>query len=609
MEPAEAEQRVGTTLRNKWKLERLLGVGGMAAVYVAVHKIGRREAVKILHPDIARSDDLRARFELEAHVANKFKHPGAVEIRDIDKTDDGAPFLVMELLEGESLSDRVRRADIAYHDLLRHLDELLDVLAAAHAQGIVHRDIKLDNLFVLKDGSLKVLDFGIARVRDGGPGTNRTRLGATLGTAPYMAPEQVTGNDVDGRADLFAVGATMFRVLAKRRVHEADNESELLVKMATQPAPSLASVAPSVPRDLCLVVDRALRFRREDRYPNAAAMQSDIRALRQGAPPSYALARWTEDGGAPAPAGGSSGQPTRIERTHDLAPAPPVVPPVSQRAPDSATRPLAASQPSRPDLGGPASVPIGLVPRRAPEAFASDPGPRSVGGPASIGSDLTAFAPAPPAPVGPPSAAISLRQHGLVLAPAASLRAASSADTATHAGDAEGLGSTLKSEGIGRQAPLAVLPSAADIPVQSAPPSGSVPYAPVGVPAYGKSFEDQKKILKLALFGVAFLVLGVVIVVVAWPSDGAPDSPYERTDAADPGDTKKPAGRAPAPRATQPPSPNVESQVTPTSNARPDPNRSDPPNNNPGQGSNPGGGNKGGGRGNQGKGKGHGKNK
>src|SRR5262249_14605355 len=159
----------------------------------------------------------------EAHVANRFKHPGAVEIRDIDKTDDGAPFLVMELLEGEPLTNRLRRGDIPAEELLRYVDDLLDVLAAAHAQGIVHRDIKLDNLFLQNDGSLKVLDFGIARVRDG---SARTRLGSTLGTVPYMAPEQVSGTDVDGRADLFAVGATLFRVLAKRRIHEAPTESE-----------------------------------------------------------------------------------------------------------------------------------------------------------------------------------------------------------------------------------------------------------------------------------------------------------------------------------------------------------------------------------------------
>ncbi|HVY47298.1 MAG TPA: serine/threonine-protein kinase, partial [Minicystis sp.] len=299
MDRAAAEARVGTTLCGKWTLERLLGVGGMAAVYSSVHKIGRRDAIKILHPEVTKITDLRARFEQEAQLANRFRHPGAVEIRDIDVADDGCPFLVMELLEGECVSEIAHRGPVPLDDVLRWTDELLDVLAAAHAQGIVHRDIKLDNLFVSADGRLKVLDFGIARVRDGAVSSSRTALGATLGTAPYMPPEQVQGREIDGRADLFAVGATMFRLIARRRIHDASNEAEMLAKMATQPAPPLATVAPNAPQPVCLVVDRALRFRREDRFPDAATMQADVRAVRAGQPPPHATARLLA-GDAPA---------------------------------------------------------------------------------------------------------------------------------------------------------------------------------------------------------------------------------------------------------------------------------------------------------------------
>ncbi|WP_129353471.1 protein kinase domain-containing protein [Sorangium cellulosum] len=291
-ERAACERRVGTTLRGKWTIDRLLGIGGMAAVYAATHKIGRREAIKILHPEVARSKDLRARFEREAQAVNRFRHPGVVEIRDIDTTDDGAPFLVMELLEGESLADRVQRlGHVEAGEMLRLMGELLDVLGAAHDQGIIHRDIKLDNLFVETGGRLKVLDFGIARMRDGVKTAMRTRTGATLGTVSYMAPEQVRGISVDHRADLFSVGATMFRLIAKRRIHEARTESELLVKMATMAAPPLASVAPETPQGLCVLVDRALAFDRERRYPDARTMQGDIRALQRGEAPPYAAAR------------------------------------------------------------------------------------------------------------------------------------------------------------------------------------------------------------------------------------------------------------------------------------------------------------------------------
>ena len=296
----EASRRVGTTLCNKWTLEKLLGTGGMAAVYVAVHKIGRREAIKILHPDIARAPELRARFEQEAHAVNRFRHPGAVEIRDIDVAEDGSPFLVMELLEGDPLSDLARRpGGVPLPDLLRLVDEMLDVLAAAHAQGIIHRDIKPDNLFVLRDGRLKVLDFGIARVRAGASPKLLTRRGAALGTAPYMPPEQIKGHEIDARADLFAVGATMFRLIAKRRIHHAENETETRVTMASEPAPRLASVSAEAPPDVCVVVDRALMFDREQRYPDAITMQRDVRALREGMPPPYAHARLLE--GTPAP--------------------------------------------------------------------------------------------------------------------------------------------------------------------------------------------------------------------------------------------------------------------------------------------------------------------
>ncbi|WP_437657927.1 protein kinase domain-containing protein [Sorangium sp. So ce1182] len=291
-ERAACERRVGTTLRGKWTIDGLLGIGGMAAVYAATHKIGRREAIKILHPEVARSKDLRARFEREAQAVNRFRHPGVVEIRDIDMTEDGAPFLVMELLDGESLADRLQRlGNIETGEVLRLMDELLDVLGAAHDQGIIHRDIKLDNLFVERTGRLKVLDFGIARMRDGVKTAMRTRTGATLGTVSYMAPEQVRGISVDHRADLFAVGATMFRLLAKRRIHEARTESELLVKMATMAAPPLASVAPETPQALCILVDRALAFDRERRYPDARTMQADMRALLRGEAPPHASAR------------------------------------------------------------------------------------------------------------------------------------------------------------------------------------------------------------------------------------------------------------------------------------------------------------------------------
>ncbi|WP_437726746.1 serine/threonine protein kinase [Sorangium sp. So ce861] len=301
MDELELQRRIGTVLCGKWTVERLLGAGGMAAVYVGVHKIGRREAIKILHPEIARVPELRARFYQEAQAVNRFVHPGAVEIHDIDTTADGCPFLVMELLDGESIATRARRlgrVDMA--ELLGMVDGLLDVLDAAHAHGIVHRDIKPDNLFRTRDGRLKVLDFGVARVRQAATDFVRTRTGTTLGTVAYMPPEQVRGDEVDARADVFAVGATMFRLITRRRIHEAESDTELIVKMATLPAPPLASVAPETPQGVCAIVDRALAFDRDKRYPSATVMQQDVRAVVAGQPPPFALRFGAAGTSAPA---------------------------------------------------------------------------------------------------------------------------------------------------------------------------------------------------------------------------------------------------------------------------------------------------------------------
>lgn len=319
MDPSTVERimrRVGTVIRSKWTLERLLGAGAMAAVYVGQHKIGRHDALKILHPEAARSRDICERFEREARAANRLKHPGAVEIRDIDTTEDGVPFLVMELLAGETLAElELRLGRIPLADLLDHAEQILETLAAAHAEGIIHRDLKPGNLYVTAEGRLKVLDFGLARIRDDtGLQALMTGLGIVLGTTPYMAPEQARGREVDARADLFGVGATLFKLIAGRHVHQVQHGGDLLIKMATEPAPRLAAVDPGVPEAVCLVIDRALAFRPEHRYPDASTMLADVRAVRRGELPPYAaelaFVEGTAIGSAARPAVSAGGIPS-----------------------------------------------------------------------------------------------------------------------------------------------------------------------------------------------------------------------------------------------------------------------------------------------------------
>jgi serine/threonine-protein kinase len=279
----EAEGRVGSTLRKKWTLERLLDVGGMASVFVGLHRNGKRAAIKLLHPQFAAHEEIRDRFQLEGYVANKIGHPGAVEVLDDDETDDGLVFLVMELLHGESLERRLERTrTLSPIEAFTIADKLLDVLAAAHARGIIHRDVKPGNIFVTMDGNVKLLDFGLARVRDvTDRATVKTREGTILGTAAYMPPEQAAGNSahVDATSDQWALGALLFHTLSGRVVHEADSPIRQIIMAAKNKAPSLATVAPHLLPAAVAVVDRALAFEKSQRHRDARAMQRDVRAV------------------------------------------------------------------------------------------------------------------------------------------------------------------------------------------------------------------------------------------------------------------------------------------------------------------------------------------
>ena len=279
------ERRVGSLLRDRYRITGVIGAGGMATVYLAVHRNGNRVALKMLHPELSRQAAHRERFVREGYVANSLEHPGAVRVLDDDVADDGCPFLVMELLLGETLAARLRRCGrLAPREVLAVGHALCDVLARAHACGVVHRDIKPDNLFLTTTGELKVLDFGIARVAQAGRDAG-TRTGHMLGTPAYMPPEQALGRHhaVDGRSDLWAVGATMFAAITGRTVHEGGAPEEVMVRAATEPAPGLASVAPEVPAAIAAVVDRALAFAPEQRFADAAAMQAAIAAAHLAA--------------------------------------------------------------------------------------------------------------------------------------------------------------------------------------------------------------------------------------------------------------------------------------------------------------------------------------
>jgi serine/threonine-protein kinase len=281
-----AHARVGTVLRSKWRLDAVIGIGGMASVYAATHRNNSRVAIKMLHPEVAIDQEVTSRFLREGYVANAVGHPSTVMVLDDDVSEDGAPFLVMELLEGETLDSRLMHGGLfSIEEATLVAEQVLDVLAAAHDKQIVHRDIKPENLFLTNLGLVKVLDFGIARLRELSFSTGGgTRAGAVLGTPAFMAPEQALGRwgEVDGRTDIWAVGAMLYTLVTGRSVHEGDTVQAQLVLAATRSAPPLLSVAPRATPEFARVVDRALAFDRHARFPDARSMQAAFREVSDG---------------------------------------------------------------------------------------------------------------------------------------------------------------------------------------------------------------------------------------------------------------------------------------------------------------------------------------
>lgn len=279
-----ARGRVGSVLGGKFRLLKLLGVGGMAAVYEAQHRNGKRVALKVMHRSIDGSARERERFLREAYAANTIDHDGVVQIFDDGVDASGALYLVMELLEGATLADLQRAAGGKLNPslALAAADQLLDVLAVAHERGVIHRDIKPANLFMTKNGRLKVLDFGVARVFEPISGsTVETQSGAMLGTPAFMPQEQARGrwDEVEARSNLWAVGATLFTLVTGEHVHRGETPNEQLGRAMTIPARSLGSVAGELPAPFVEVVDRALRYERDERWPDARALRNALREV------------------------------------------------------------------------------------------------------------------------------------------------------------------------------------------------------------------------------------------------------------------------------------------------------------------------------------------
>ncbi len=277
-----AAARLGRVLREKWKLTALLGVGGMASVYAAVHRNGGRVAVKMLHPELSAAEGVRDAFLREAYLQNRIDHPGVARVLDddVDET-DGSVYLIMDLLPGISLADRASLRLLEGDEALEVAEQVLEVLVAAHAMDIVHRDLKPQNVLVDEDGTIRLVDFGIATCDDDDwPTVNRS--GTVYGTPGYMAPEQILGlrEGISPRTDIYALGATLFTTISGQPTHLGADLQERMLAAMKLPARSLAVAAPGVSADVAALVDRALAFDPRDRWPTAAAMLVEVQRLK-----------------------------------------------------------------------------------------------------------------------------------------------------------------------------------------------------------------------------------------------------------------------------------------------------------------------------------------
>ena len=269
-------ERVVAAVGNAYDIESEIGRGGMAVVYQATDvRLRRRVAIKVLPPELAFRPDVRSRFLREAQTAAQLSHPDIVPIYSVDEQ-NGLVFFVMALVEGESLAARFSRGPLEIEDARRILAEVADALAYAHAHGVIHRDIKPDNILLDRDsGHALVTDFGIARAAEAD--SRLTATGITVGTPAYMSPEQGMGDrDVDGRSDIYSLGVVAYQVLTGSLPFRANNTPAMIMKHVSETPRPVRELRRDVPPALAAAIERALAKDPDDRFPDAATFRDAL---------------------------------------------------------------------------------------------------------------------------------------------------------------------------------------------------------------------------------------------------------------------------------------------------------------------------------------------
>jgi serine/threonine-protein kinase len=344
----------GDVLAGRYRVLRHVAAGGFGDLYLAEQlALGRRVALKVLHPELSGDDTAVERFRLEAQAACRLSHPNLVVFHDFGADEEGRLFLVMEYIDGRTLADVLDETPLLPLDrVLRVVVQVCDALHAAHEAGIVHRDVKPANVMLTgprggpggvpgggRDGeTAKVIDFGILK-RTGGAGSPAlTRPDEVLGTPEYVAPEIVRGDPFDGRADQYGAGVLLWELLVGRRPFGGANALEVLEAQVRSRPPTLRTGGRQVPPPLRSVVARALAKRPEDRYPSMAAMAAALRtvaATLEGAPGTDP----TRLPGDPAPADARSGDESTVVDFPDV----PAAPAPGDAAPPAGAAPLPPS--------------------------------------------------------------------------------------------------------------------------------------------------------------------------------------------------------------------------------------------------------------------------
>ncbi|RYZ07202.1 MAG: serine/threonine protein kinase [Myxococcales bacterium] len=290
----------GDIIDAKYRIIRLIGEGGMGAVYEGENmRIHRRVAIKVLHAGIAQTGEAIARFEREAQAAGRIGSEHIVEVLDLGTLPAGDRYMVMEFMDGDALSSRIRsRGRLSPAEVYPIVHQLLEALAAAHGAGIIHRDLKPDNVYLLKSRGgkadfVKLLDFGISKFNQlsGDSSFSMTRTGAVMGTPYYMAPEQAKGaRDLDHRVDLYAAGVILYEAITGEVPFNADTFNELLFKIVLETARPVEQVVPGLDPNFAAIVNKSMAREPAHRFQSAREFQQSLEQWAAGAGPQFAAA-------------------------------------------------------------------------------------------------------------------------------------------------------------------------------------------------------------------------------------------------------------------------------------------------------------------------------